>query len=404
MEQNLDYLAARELLLRHAAPLGTEAVPLADCGGRVLAHELRAAEDLPRFDRSPYDGYALRAEDTASASADAPVTLRVIEEIPAGRAPRCALTAGTAARIMTGAPIPEGSDAVINFEATRFTAEAVTLFGPVKSGSNIVRAGEDVKRGTLLAAAGTVIDPWLAGALAAQGLAEPEVFRVPRVALFSTGSELVEPGAAEAPGHIRNSNAYALAAALRAAGLEVIYLGIAGDDEAQIAALLARGLAECDAVVSSGGVSVGDYDLTPAAMERCGAEILLRGVKLKPGMACAYGVCGGKLICGLSGNPAASLLNLYTVALPALKALAGRTDTVPEEFPLTLREGFPRKSGSTRILRGRLALDGGAAELSLAAGQGNVAVAGAIGSDTLAVVPAGSGPVPAGTTLKGFRI
>lgn len=400
----MDYLAARELLLSRAAPVGTETVSLTDCFGRVLAQELRAAEDVPAFDRSPYDGYALRAVDTSDASAEHPVTLEIIEEIPAGAVPTKALTAGTASKILTGAPIPPGADAVINFEATRFTAETVTVFAPLAPGKNVVRAGEDVKRGALLAAAGTVIDAGLCGTLAAQGVAAPEVYRVPRVAVFSTGSELVEPDETVRPGCIRNTNAYSLCAALRGAGLEPVYLGTAGDRVEDIAALLEQGLQDCDAVVSSGGVSVGDYDLTPDAMERCGVELLLRGVALKPGMACAYGARDGKLVCALSGNPASSLINLYTVALPALKTLAGRADAVPAEIELTLRDGFPKKSGSTRVLRGRLALGTGRAELILPRDQGNVVLSSTVGCDAMAIVPAGSGPVPAGTVLKGFLI
>lgn len=404
METRMDYISARGLLLSRARPVGTETVPLTASFGRVLARGLRAAEDVPAFDRSPYDGYALRAADTAGACADAPVTLRILEEIPAGAVPTRTVAAGTASKVLTGAPIPPGADAVINFEATRFTAETVTLSAPLAPGKNIVRRGEDVRCGALLAAPGTVIDAGLCGTLAAQGVAAPEVFRVPRVAVFSTGSELVEPDADVRPGCIRNTNAYSLCAALRAAGLEPVYLGTAGDDVGAIAALLESGLRSCDAVVCSGGVSVGDYDLTPDAMERCGVEMLLRGVALKPGMACAYGVREGKIVCALSGNPASSLINLYTVALPALKTLAGRADAVPAEITLTLRDGFPKKSGSTRILRGRLALERGRAELVLPGDQGNVVLSSTVGSNALAVIPAGSGPVPAGTELKGFLI
>lgn len=401
----IGYEEARETLLARTSPVGTERVPLLESAGRVLAQTLTAAEDVPSFDRSSYDGYALRSADVALASREAPVTLRVIEEIPAGTAPSSALTEGTAAKILTGAPVPEGADAVINFEATEFTAEEVKLFAPLKAGSNIVRAGEDVKRGSVLLRPGMVIDAGAAGVLAAQGVTRPEVYRAPKVAVLSTGSELVEAEADDiAPGKIRNSNAYTLCAALRKYGMEPVYLGIAGDDAGDIAGLIKRGLQDCDAVVSTGGVSVGDYDLTPEAMERAGAEILFRGVAMKPGMACAYGAAGGKLICALSGNPASSLTNFYCIALPALRKLAGHANPLPAGLTVTLRDGFPKPSRGTRLLRGTLDLSRGEAEMLLPGDQGNVVISSAVGADVMAVVPALSGPLEAGTRLQGFLI
>ncbi|MCC8157120.1 MAG: molybdopterin molybdotransferase MoeA [Oscillospiraceae bacterium] len=404
MKHAMGFLEARALLLQKLAPVETERVALADCAGRILAQELKAEENVPAFDRSPYDGYAFRAADTVGASQEAPVTLRILEEVPAGATPTQAVTQGTATKILTGAPIPEGADAVINYERTAFTAETVTLFAPVKSGTNIVRAGEDVKKGTVLLRPGQVVDPGAAGMLAAQGVAQPLVYRRVRVAVLSTGAELVEADAVPQPGSIRNSNAYTLSAALRQNGLEPVYLGIAGDSVEDIAALLRRGLDTCDAVVSTGGVSAGDYDLTPDAMERAGMEVLLHGVDLKPGMACAYAVKDGKPVCALSGNPASSLTNFYAIALPLLKTLAGCADAVPKPIRVTLRNGFSKSSRGTRMLRGRLVLENGAAELLLPEDQGNVVLSSTIGCNAIAIVPHGSGPLPAGTVLDGFLI
>jgi len=200
-----EYTEIRDLLVSRVRCVDTERVPLLESAGRVLAADLAAQADIPAFDRSPYDGYAFRAADTAGATRDAPVTLRILEEVAAGALPTQAVTPGTAVKILTGAPIPEGADAVINYEATRFTAETVTLFDPVKPGANIVRRGDDVRAGTLLARCGQVIDAGTAGTLAGQGVAAPEVFRVPRIAVLSTGSELVEADAVPGRGMIRNS-------------------------------------------------------------------------------------------------------------------------------------------------------------------------------------------------------
>ncbi len=402
--EHLSYREARDLLLGRVSPVGTERVPLSGCFGRVLAEDLIAAENVPAFDRSPYDGYAFRAQDVAGASEAAPVTLRITEEIPAGAVPTKPVVPGTCAKILTGAPLPAGADTVINFEVTRFTDTLVSFFAPVKQGSNIVRVGEDVKKGAVLARAGSAIDAGTAGTLAAQGVVFPRVFRRPRVAVLSTGSELVEAGETPAPGKIRNSNAHTLSAALQKLGAEPVYLGIAPDSAEGIAEALERGLQSCDAVISTGGVSVGDYDLTPAAMDLVGAKTLVRGCALKPGMACAYGVRGEKLICALSGNPASSLVNFYLVTLPALRKLCGCAEPIPQEITLTLADGFPKPSRSDRALRGTLTLADGSAYLRLTRDQGNVVLSSAVGCDAIAIVPAGSGPVEKGTKLKGFLL
>ena len=398
------YVEARDALLGHVAPVGTERVPLDESLGRVLAADLVAAEDIPAFDRSAFDGYAFRAADLVGASRETPVTLRITEEIPAGATPTKPVGPGGCAKILTGAPIPEGADTVINYEVTEFTDAAVTFFEPVACGRNVVLAGEDVKKGTVLARRGDVIDFGTVGTLAAQGVTRPEVFRRVRVAVLSTGSELVDATETPGPGMIRNSNAHTLSAALRRFGAEPVYLGIAVDTEAGIAALMERGLSECDAVISTGGVSVGDYDLTPAAMDRIGVETLTRGVQLKPGMACAYGIRGDRLVCALSGNPASCIINFYTVALPALRKMSGCRAPIPEELTLTLADAFPKPSNVTRILRGTLDLHDGTARLRLPRDQGNVVLSSTIGCDVFAVVPAGSGPLPEGTKLQGFLL
>ena len=374
MKEHLDYVTARDLLLSRVRPVGTERVPLENCFGRVLARDLTAPEDVPPFDRSPYDGYAFRAEDTSRASPDAPVTLRLLEEIPAGKVPTQAVTEGTAVKILTGAPIPEGADAVRMKEKTVFTDETVR------------------------------IDAGLMGTLAAQGDARPEVYRRLRVGIISTGSEVTEADAPAAPGMIRNSNRHTLTAALLKEGMAPEYLGLTGDDRDAIAALIGYGAARCDAVLLTGGVSVGDYDLTPAAMEAAGCETLFRGLAIKPGMACAYGLLDGKPVCGLSGNPASALTNFYLAALPALRAMAGLNEPVPRPVTLILRSAFKKKSPATRLLRGRLDLSDGTAGLILQGDQGNVVLSSTIGCDAMAIVPAGSGPLEEGTELKGFLI
>ena len=401
---NTDYITARNLLLEKVTSAGIEHIPLSECGGRILAQDLIAAENIPPFDRSPYDGYAFMAADTENASADNPVTLRILGEIPAGAVPTSKVTVGTAVKILTGAPIPCGADAVVKFEDTEYTDETVTLFSPSRHGDNIVYTGEDVRQGDVLARAGTVIDPGTAGTLASQGITTPAVYKLPKVGIISTGSELVDAGEIPPQGKIRNSNRHTLEAALKKLGCQPVNLGMAGDSAEDICALIRKGLEECDAIVSTGGVSVGDYDLTPEAMELAGVEILFRGVDIKPGMACAYGVLGGKIMCGLSGNPASSITNFYAVALPALRKLAGYANPIPEEINVTLLDGFGKKSPTTRLLRGVLDLTGGTVGMRVPKEQGNVVLSSTIGCNVMAVVNAGSGKIEKGTILKGFLI
>ena len=404
MRERMDFVEARNMLLKLAEPVGVEPVLLERSAGRILAQDIAASENVPAFDRSPYDGYAFRAADTAEASSERPAVLGITEEIPAGGVPAKRITKGTAAKILTGAPIPEGADAVIMYEKTEYTDSEVRIFSPVKPGTNIIRAGEDVKAGQLLAETGTEIDAGLAGTLASQGISHPVVFRRAHIALISTGSELLEPGSEIQPGRIYNSNRYVIEAALEKTGCTVEYLGITGDSAESIASLIRKGLSGSDAVILTGGVSAGDYDLTPKAMALAGAEILIRGVDMKPGMACAFGICDGKLVLGLSGNPAAAATNLYSVVLPAVKRLCGRKECLPAEVSVTLAEDFNKKSKNTRLLRGRLDLSDGTAKMHVAQDQGNVVISSMIGCDVIAVIPSGSGALKAGTALKGFLI
>lgn len=399
-----DYISARDILLANITPIDTETVPLDAAAGRILAEDLFAVEAVPSFDRSAYDGYALRAADTQTASKAAPVTLRILEEVPAGTLPTHAVTVGTATKILTGAPMPKGADTVVPYELTRFTDADVTLYAPVAAGRNIVRAGEDIAVGTRLCSHGTRIDAGLAGALAAQGKSRCTVYRAPVVGLLSTGSEIIPADAARADGKTRDTNVYSLAAALTANGFVPKMLGIVPDDAQKIRAAIEAALPACDAILCTGGVSAGDYDVTPIAMQQAGAKLLVHGVALKPGMACAYAMLLQKPLCALSGNPASAYTNFYAIVLPALKALAGSAHPVAEHFPVTLLAEFKKPSLTTRLLRGTLDLSDGTVGFRFDPQQGNAVLSSAMGCNAFCVIPAGSGPVPAGTRLSAFMI
>ena len=272
----MEYEKARDLLITLCKTMPAKKASLSKALGRVLAEDIYAKSNVPPFDRSPYDGYAFIASDTREATKERPVTLRIIEEVAAGTCPTKSVTSGTAIKILTGAPVPKGADAIIMFEDTAFTDKEVTIFAPAKKGQNIARVGEDVRSGELLANKGTTIDAALAGTLAAQGILKPLIYLKPRIGIISTGDELADAEESISGAKIHDSNRYTLEAALLKAGATPIFIGSACDQTEKIAQLLTVGIESCDMIISTGGVSVGDYDMMPAALEMIKADILIR--------------------------------------------------------------------------------------------------------------------------------
>ena len=394
----------RQKILDAVTIVPTETIPLGDAYGRVLAMDVVAMEDVPSFDRSPLDGYAFRAEDTSGASKETPVTLKVIDYIPAGDISHVPVTKGTAVRLMTGAPVPEGADCVCKYEETEFTEQEVKIFCPGKQNDNIIRKGEDVVKGTVLAEKGTMIDSGLMGTLAGQNIPEPLVYKQICAGIIATGSELVPVGQEPGPGMIIDTNEYTLTGAMEHMGFRVRRYGIADDTEEAIADILKKAMQECDVILITGGASVGDFDVTPKAMEKAGIRLLFQGVDMKPGKACEYGVCGEKLVCGLSGHPSSSLTNLLLVGLAGLRKMSGIKDYLPKEIDLVLANDFGKQSKNDRVIRGTLMIEDGIAKIRVPKGQGNVMISSTIGSDCVAVVPGGRGPLKAGDKIKGYLI
>ena len=394
----------RQKILDAVTIVPTETIPLGDAYGRVLAMDVVAMEDVPSFDRSPLDGYAFRAEDTVGASKENPITLKVIDYIPAGDISHVPVTKGTAVRLMTGAPVPEGADCVCKYEETEFTETEVKIFCPGKQNDNIIRKGEDVVKGTVLAEKGTVIDSGLMGTLAGQNIPEPLVYKQICAGIIATGSELVPVGQEPGPGMIIDTNECTLTGAMEHMGFRVRRYGIADDTEEAIADILKKAMQECDVILITGGASVGDFDVTPKAMEKAGIRLLFQGVDMKPGKACEYGVCGEKLVCGLSGHPSSSLTNLLLVGLAGLRKMSGIKDYLPKEADLVLANDFGKQSKNDRVIRGTLMIEDGIAKIRVPKGQGNVMISSTIGSDCVAVVPGGRGPLKAGDKIKGYLI
>lgn len=392
---------ALELLLALSRTVGSENVPLYEACGRVLAEDIRARVNVPPFARSPYDGYAFRSADSAGASRETPVTLRVIEELPAGTVPTKTVTEGTAVKILTGAPIPEGADVVVKYETTEFGGDWVRIFEPAVP-RDIVPVGEDIACGDLVAEAGTVINPAVTGLLAGQGIAQVPVYKKPRIRVMSTGSELLEPGDENRPGKIYNSNVYTISAYLRGMGAECENGGSLPDEPEAIAAAISKGLDECDMVVTTGGASVGDYDYAVRAAERAGAEVLFWKAAMKPGGAIMAAQREGKVLLSLSGNPGAAIVGLLRMAAPYVKSLCGRRDIRFREISCILKEPYKKASPQLRYVRGRLSVEDGKAYFLLQEGQGNGVVSSFNGCDLLGEIAEGSPAQPAGAAIKAY--
>lgn len=298
------------------------------CLGRVLASPVHSSLDFPHWDNSAMDGYALRAEDVQQV----PVTLQVVEEIPAGKLPQKSVAAGQAARILTGAMMPVGADTVVMQEETAREGDAVQILEVPRPQSFVRKRGSFARVGDELLAAGRVIAPAEIALLAAAQQTQVSVYRQPRVAIISTGSELVKADQPLQPGQIVDSNQYALAALVAEAGGVPVLVGIAADDRGALKAAIASALSQSDMVLSSGGVSVGDYDYVDAVLEELGASLHIRAVAVKPGKPLTVASKGEKMYFGLPGNPASAMVGFWRFVAPAIAKLSGKQAPWEPEF------------------------------------------------------------------------
>ncbi|NPV30083.1 MAG: molybdopterin molybdotransferase MoeA [Firmicutes bacterium] len=404
MRVNVSLEEAQELVLSMVNPVGETVVPLADALGRVIGRDIKAPCSVPAFDKSPLDGYALRAGDTVTASPASPVVLQVIEEVPAGSVPAKKVTPGCAIRIMTGAPIPEGADAVIRFEDVEETPESIKVSRPLAAGSNIIPAGEDVVEGEIIARCGMRVNAPLIGMLASLGIARVSVYERVRVAIINTGSELLDPAEKWLPGKIYNSNRYLLEARCRELGAEPVYLESVPDEKGAVAGSVNKALEKADLVITTGGVSVGQYDVVKDALQMIGAQILFWKVALKPGTPIVAACKDGRVILSLSGNPAAAMVTFDLIAAPALKRISGLKEPLPPTVTGILAGGFPKASPQRRILRAKWKKRDGVDLIELTGKQSNGVLKSLIECNLLIDVPAGSPPLVAGQPVSAFVV
>ncbi len=389
---------AIERVMTRARPLGSETVLLADSYGRLLAEPVVAAHDVPPFPRSPYDGFAIRSADSSGANEQQRISFCVIEHLGAGDTASRGLGRGEAMRIMTGAAMPAHADAVVMLEQTKMDEQTgtFTIRKPFRALENVSLQGEDVQTGEMLIEAGELIHPGTIALLATFGYDQVKVARRPSVGLIATGSELLDVDEPLAPGKIRNSNGPMIAGQL--ARLRVPYrsYGIMKDNLEDGLALMQRALEESDCVITTGGVSVGDFDYLPAIYERLGAEVLFNKVAMRPGSVTTVAALGDKLLFGLSGNPSACFIGFELFTRPALLSMMGGQKPYLSYTQAMLAEDFNQPNPFTRFIRAVYHYDGQRAMVSSAGFNKSNAVSSIARGNAIIVLPGGSRDIERG--------
>ncbi len=402
-------LEAQEQLMAAFSPVDTEQIPLSLSAGRVLSETINSLIDLPVFDNSSMDGFAIRADDVRTASQDSPIELDVVADIPAGMAPQVTLGKSQAARIMTGAALPKGADAVVRVEDTDFglrdpgspVPENVQVFVSIPEGENVRPRGEDVRQGERVLSPNRRLRPQDVGVLAMLGMPEVPVFRRPRVGLMSPGDELLPLGMPLEDGKIYESNSYVLEALIAQSGGEVVRLGIVPDTMRAVRDSLDSAVDEgVDLFLSTGGVSVGAYDFVRAVLEQEG-ELTLWRVNMRPGKPLAFGSYAGVPYFGLPGNPVSAYVGFQVFVKPALRKMGG----LPKEVRLTRRIILAEdvhSDGRESYLRIYASHEDGRWIARLTGHQGSGNLRSLVNANALLIIPAGTTSVPAGAELEAW--
>jgi len=411
-QEDLTVAQALTAVLDGVSILPPETVPLLEALGRVLAASVSARDSLPPFANSSMDGYALRAADIAQAAPDRPLTLRVVADIAAGFVSDVVVGPGTAARIMTGAPMPAGADAVVPVEDTneswrgkeRPLPPAIQIFRSVQPGDYVRHVGEDMRAGQTVLESGHVLRPQEIGVLASLGVSQVAVVKRPSVAILSTGDELLAVDQPLTPGKIRNSNGYAQAAQVAALGAVPLMLGIAGDTETAVRSRLQAGLeVGVDLFVSSAGVSVGAYDVVKAVLEQEGQVGFWR-VRMRPGKPLAYGRYHGVPYLGLPGNPVSAMVSFERFARAAILKMAGHTNLERPQVRAVLQESFQSDGRESYIRAIVTRTPDGVYQATTTGSQGSHMMTSLVKANALIIVPEGVTHVEAGEQVCAWML
>jgi molybdopterin molybdotransferase len=392
---------ALERILGEINPLPATHVPLAQAPGLVLATDVVAQEDMPPFANSAMDGFALRSQDSQPREGQQP-RLRVTGGVAAGYV---AVQEGTALRIMTGAPVPPGADAVIQIELTRYDGPEsawVEVLQPVAPGNNIRSAGEDMRRGQTVLRLGTEIGPWEVGILATLGLATVPVTRRPRVAILGTGDEVIEVDQPLAPGKIRNSNSYLLEAAVQRAGAQPLRLGVARDTVESLREKFSQAM-DSDLIITSGGVSVGDFDLVKNIMAEQG-EINFWRINMRPGKPVAFGHIRQTPLLGLPGNPVSAAVTFELFGRPVLRKMLGHTRLLHPQVTAILEDGVSERASRRHYVRAHVSWRDGRFVAHTTGNQGSNIMTSLLNANALVIVPEGGVEVKPGDTAQALML
>ncbi len=395
---------AIERILAEIHPLEIVQVPLADALGRVLAQDIVAQDDIPPFDNSAMDGFALLSRDSRPRNGQPP-RLRITGGVAAGYVSETAVEEGTAMRIMTGAPVPPGADTVIQVELTRNDGPEsiwVEILQEVAPGNNIRPAGEDMRRGQTALVRGTEVDPWVIGILATLGWANVPVIRSPRVAILGTGDEVIDVGESLQPGKIRNSNSYLIEAAVKRAGAEPQRLGVARDTVESLRQKFGEAI-QYDLILTTGGVSVGDFDLVKNIMQEQG-NINFWRINMRPGKPVAFGRIGNVPLLGLPGNPVSSAVTFELFARPVIRKMQGHRHLFKPQIEVTVEDGV-RDSGTRRhYVRSHVERRDGRFVARTTGNQGSHIMTSLLGANALVIVPEGGIDIPTGGSARAMML
>jgi len=407
----LSVTEARERILSHFHPTTEETLPLIECAGRVLAVDVSAPHDLPLFDNSSMDGFAILASDSPSGTHASPVTLSVVADIPAGSAPKVTLTQGQAARIMTGAQMPAGADAVIPVEETdsnfhtagTAAPQTVSFSKTIAPGQNVRTRGSDLSAGTVVLKKGRPLKPQDMGLLAMLGMAQVKVHKKPLVAMLSSGDELVDVDQPLTGGKIHDSNSYAIGALIQNAGADILRLGVAKDTRQSVEGLLQKAIqANVDLIITSAGVSVGAFDFVKEVIEASGKMDFWR-VNMRPGKPLAFGEYSGTPFIGLPGNPVSAFVGFEVFVRSVLEKLGGRSDGSRPTVKVRCEEQID-SDGRESYLRARLREDNGVMFCRLTGHQGSGNLLSLVQADALLIIPAGVKCVPVGREVEAILL
>jgi molybdopterin molybdotransferase len=382
-------------ILEAIFPLPLEKVSILDALGRVVGEDVYASRNIPPKDNSAMDGYAIRWQDTREASKDHPVILTVIEDIPAGTIPLKSVGPGETSRIMTGAPIPDGADAVMRMEDTETDGGKVRIFAAAHKGQDIRNAGEDVQEGEKVLCRGYVVRPAEIGMLAALGRSFISVYQKPLVAVLATGDELVDIDESPTPWQIVSSNSYSIAAQISECGGIPLQIGIAKDTREDLVAKF-KAATRADIIISSGGVSVGDYDLVKDIMKEVGNNMQFWQVAMRPGKPLAFGSLEGIPIFGLPGNPVSSMVSFEQFVRPSILKMTGHKNLFRKTVKATLKEDITKKEGTRHFIRARVYYENGQYAVSTTGEQGSGILKSMVRANGLIVLPEDATSVKAG--------